>query len=72
MAVARFARASIVLDWWLAVELKVPTVLARGKGCPAVRRKFAFHLQCSFAKCSLKFFQSWTRGGFRFHSFKPS
>ena len=30
VAVARFARASTVSDWWSDVELKVSTVLARG------------------------------------------
>ena len=41
VAVARFARASTVSYWWLAVELKASTALAQGKCCPAVRRNFA-------------------------------
>ena len=43
VAVTRFARASNVSDWWLAVELKASTALARGIFFPAERRKFAFH-----------------------------
>ena len=43
VAVFRFARASTVSDWWSAVELKALAALARGKFCPAVRHKFAFH-----------------------------
>ena len=43
VAVARFDRASTVSDWWSAVELKALAALARGKFCPAVRHKFAFH-----------------------------
>ena len=43
VAVTRLAKAYTVSEWWSAVELKVSTVLARGKCCPAVRRKFAFH-----------------------------
>ena len=50
VAVARLAKASTVSDWWSAVVLKVSTALARGKFCPAVRRKFSFHSQCAFAK----------------------
>ena len=55
--VARLDNTSTVSDWWSAVELKVSTALARGKYCPAVRCKFAFHSQCAFAKCTLKVFQ---------------
>ena len=65
VAVARFVRSSTVSYWWSAVELKASTALARGKCCPVVRRKFSFHSRCAFAKCSLKFFKSRTRGGFR-------
>ena len=72
VAVARLAKASTVSNWWSAVGLKVSTALARGKFYPAVRRKFAFHSRCAFAKCTLKVFQSRLRGGFRFHSFKSS
>ena len=45
-------------DWWFVVGLKVSTALARGKCCPAVRRKFAFHSRCAFAKCTLNVVQS--------------
>ena len=70
LAVARLAKASTVSDWWSAVGLKVSTVLAQGKFFPALRRRFAFHSRCAFAKCTMKVFQSRMRGGFRFHSFK--
>ena len=62
VAVARFAKDSTVSDWWSDMELKASTALARGKCCPAVRRKFAFHSRCTLARCSLKFFQSQPRG----------
>ena len=64
VAVARLAKASTVSDRWSAVGLKVSMALARVKCCPAVRRKFAFHLRCAFAKCTLKVFQSRLRDGF--------
>ena len=43
VAVARLDKAFTVSDWWFVVGLKVSTALARGKCCPAVRHKFAFH-----------------------------
>ena len=70
--IARLAKAYTVSNWCSAVGLKVSTALARGKCCPAVRQNFAFHSRCAFVKCTLKVFQSWPRGGFRFHSYKSS
>ena len=43
VAVTRLDNASTVSDWWSAVGLKFSTALSRGKYCPLVRRKFAFH-----------------------------
>ena len=62
--IARLAKASTVSDWWSTVGLKVSTAFAREMFCPAVRRRFAFHWRCDFAKCTLKVFQSRLRGGF--------
>ena len=70
VAVVRFARDYTVSYCSSDVDLMASTAPARGKCCPEVRRKFAFHSRCAFAKCSLKFFQSRIRGGFRFHYFK--
>ena len=62
VAVTRLAKASTVSDWWSAIGLKLSTALARGKCCSTVRRKFAFHSRCAFAKCTIKVFQSLMRG----------
>ena len=50
VAVARFAKASTV-SWLTAPEeLDASTVLALGKCCPVVRRRYAFQSRCAFAK----------------------
>ena len=71
VAVARLARASTVLAWWF-VRLVESIEFALGKCCPAVRRRFALHLQCAFAKWILNLDQVWSRSGRRFHSFRSS
>ena len=52
VAVARLARASTVSAWWV-VRLVESTEFALGKCCPTVRRRFALHSRCDFAKWTL-------------------
>ena len=71
VAVAKLARALTVSAWWLCT-LVASTAFALGKCCPAVRRRFALHLRCALAKCTLNLGQFRSRSGKRFHSFRLS
>ena len=71
VAVAKLARASTVSDWWFCT-LVAFTAFSLGKCCPAVRRRFALHLRCALAKCTLNLVQVRSRSGRRFHSFRSS
>ena len=68
VAVARLARASTVLAWWVD-RLVDSTVFSLGKCCPAVRRRFALHSRCALAKWTLNLDQLRSRSGRKFHSF---